>query len=145
MASLKRFLKEKGYVKIPLTLTHTGHFEVTAVINGVEGHFILDTGASNTCVDFNSISHFKLAPETTEIKASGAGAREMDTQIAKKNRLKLGKWQKKKVAIVLFNMTHINEALKDHDAVPIDGIIGADILKKGKAVIDYDKKYLYIK
>ena len=35
--------------------------------------------------------------------------------------------------------------LINHNAEPVDGIIGADILKKGKAVIDYEKKYLYLK
>lgn len=49
------------------------------------------------------------------------------------------------MGFVLFNMTHINKALTNHNAVPVDGIIGADILKKGKALIDYDKKYLYLK
>ena len=32
-----------------------------------------------------------------------------------------------------------------HNADPVDGIIGADVLKKGKAIIDYEKKYLYLK
>ena len=34
---------------------------------------------------------------------------------------------------------------KKHNATPVDGIIGADILKRAKAIIDYDKKYLYLK
>ena len=36
-------------------------------------------------------------------------------------------------------------ALINHNSKPVDGIIGADILKKVKAIIDYDKKYLYLK
>jgi len=35
--------------------------------------------------------------------------------------------------------------LVSHDSKPIDGIIGADILKKGKAIIDYEKRELYLK
>ncbi|MGB5238298.1 MAG: acid protease, partial [Flavobacteriaceae bacterium] len=30
-------------------------------------------------------------------------------------------------------------------AKPVDGIIGSDILIKAKAVIDYKKKFLYLK
>ena len=59
--------------------------------------------------------------------------------------MKIGKWKKNRVALVLFNLTHVNEGLISHNANPVDGIIGADILKKGKAIIDYDKKYLYLK
>jgi predicted aspartyl protease len=42
-------------------------------------------------------------------------------------------------------MTHVNSALLAHDAEPVDGIIGADVLKKGKAVIDYKSMCLYLK
>jgi hypothetical protein len=46
---------------------------------------------------------------------------------------------------VLFDLVHVNEALTSHKAMPVDGIIGADILKKGKAIIDYRKQGLYLK
>ena len=42
-------------------------------------------------------------------------------------------------------MTHINKALSERDIEVVDGIIGADILKKGKAIIDYEKNKLYLK
>ena len=69
----------------------------------------------------------------------------MLTQISKKNKLKIGKWKKDKIALILFNLSHVNTALLSHNSKPIDGIIGADILKKGKAIIDYDKRVLYLK
>ena len=69
----------------------------------------------------------------------------MSTQISKKNKLKIGKWRKEKVSLILFNLTHVNTALVSHDAKPVDGIIGADVLKKAKAIIDYEKKLLYLK
>lgn len=145
MITLKNLLSSQGYVSVPLTATKTYHFEVTAVVNGIEGRFIVDTGASNTCLGFDSIEHFGLKTELSEIKAAGAGAIEMDTQISKKNTLEIGKWKRKKIALVLFDLTHVNHALTLHDALPVHGIIGADILKTGKAVIDYPKKRLYLK
>ncbi len=145
MASLKKFLKKKNYVRIPLVLTETQHFEITAKINGVKGRFILDTGASNTCVSFDKIELFKLTSEESEIKAAGAGATNMETLISTKNRIKIGKWKKKKLKIVLFDLVHVNEALTAHKALPVDGIIGADVLRKAKAVIDYEKCCVYLK
>ncbi|WP_222983151.1 retropepsin-like aspartic protease [Flagellimonas meishanensis] len=145
MASLKKFLKSKKYIKIPLVLTDTDHFEIKAKINGISGRFILDTGASNTCVGMDKIDYFEMLSETSEIKAAGAGATEMETLVSSKNKIKIGDWKKKKQKIVLFDLVHVNEALKSHNALPVDGIIGADILKKGQAVIDYDKKCLYLK
>ena len=144
-ALLEDFLLEKGYIKVKLKLTKTNHFEIKATLNGVKGLFILDTGASNSCVGFEAIDTFKLKAKDSEIKAAGAGATDMLTQVSKKNKLKIGKWKKDKVPLILFNLTHVNTALLNYNSKPVDGIIGADILKKAKAIIDYDKRYVYLK
>ena len=145
METLQEFLLEKGYSKVKLKLTKTNHFEIKATINGVKGLFILDTGASSSCVGFDAVDTFNLDAEESLIKAAGAGAIDMTTQVAKKNIVKIGKWKTEKVALILFNLTHVNTALTTHNAQPVDGIIGADILKKSKAIIDYEKRYLYLK
>ncbi|MBD0778344.1 clan AA aspartic protease [Maribacter sp. ANRC-HE7] len=145
MLSLKKFLHKKNYIRIPLVYTATNHFEVVAKINGIPGRFILDTGASNTCIGFDKIEFFKLVSKESKIKAAGAGSSNMETMISTKNRIEIGKWSKKKQKIVLFDLTHVNEALTTHNALPVDGIIGADVLKRGKAVIDYNGCFLYLK
>lgn len=145
MSSLKKFLKEKGYKKIPLTYTATQHLEVKAKINKIEGNFILDTGASSTCVGLEAIAHFNLLAEDSEVKAAGAGATNMLTQIAQKNVVEIQGWKKKKVDLVLFDLKHVNDALVNHKAEKVQGIIGADILKKGKAIIDYKSMNLFLK
>ena len=145
MQSLHEFLSAKNYTRVKLHLTKTNHFEIKATINGVKGVFILDTGASNSCVDFEAIETFRLEAEDSIVKAAGAGAIDMDTKTAKKNKVKIGKWKNNKIVLVLFNLSHVNTALVNHNSKPVDGIIGADILKKAKAIIDYQKKYLYLK
>ena len=145
MGTLKKFIEKKNYIRVPLVLTATNHFELIAKVNGIKGRFILDTGASNTCIGFDKIEDFKLTSEATEIKAAGAGATNMETMIAQKNTIEIGKWKKKRLKIVLFDLTHVNEALTTHEALPVDGIIGADVLKKAKAIIDYGKSCLYLR
>lgn len=145
MKSLKKFLTKKNYNKTALVLTATNHFEIEAKINGVVGRFILDTGASNTCVGFDKIDFFKLTSKETKVKAASAGATDMETLISTKNRIKIGSCEFNKVKIVLFDLTHVNTALTNHNAQPVDGIIGADVLKKGKAIIDYHKQHIYLK
>jgi predicted aspartyl protease len=143
--SLQEFLLNNGYTKLKLHLTKTNHFEINATINGRKGLFILDTGASSSCVGFEAIETFKLNAEDSTIKAAGAGATDMETKMSKKNKVKIGKWSHNKIILVLFNLSHVNTALVNHNSKPVDGIIGADILKKGKGIIDYEKKYLYLK
>ena len=145
MTALKSFLSSKNFAGVKLRMTLTNHFEINATINGVEGRFILDTGASNTCIGMDKIDFFGLNFETSEVKAAGAGATEMETLISKNNTIQMGKWKKRRQQIVLFDLVHVNQALVTHNARPVDGIIGADLLKKGKAIIDYSKKMLYLK
>ena len=145
MASLRKLLEGKGYHRIKLKFTETNHFELVARINKIEGNFILDTGASSSCVGFDAIEHFKLLAEESEVRAAGAGATNMLTQIAQKNIIEMKGWKMKKIDLVLFDLTHVNEALVKHKAEKVHGIIGADILKKGKAIIDYKNKALYLK
>jgi hypothetical protein len=145
MASLKKILKKKKYIKINLKKMKTNHLELKASINGVKGRFILDTGASNSCVGIDLIDFFKLDAQESDTKAAGAGATDMETQQSADNLLTIGDWHTKKCHLVLFDLSHVNTALTDHKANEVHGIIGADILGKGKAVIDYNKNLLYLK
>lgn len=145
MSSIKKLLEKKGYQKIKLSLTATNHLELKARINRIEGNFILDTGASSSCVGFDAVAHFKLLAQESDVRAAGAGATNMLTQIAQENLVEIKGWKKKKIDLVLFDLTHVNDALVKHKAEKVHGIIGADILKKGKAIIDYKSKNLYLK
>ena len=139
------FLKSQGYTSINLKKTGTNHYQIKAILNDIEGLFILDTGASNTCADLTQTEKFKLISENSKIKASSATNLMQETKISKKNKLQVGKWNSKSCSVVLFDMNHINTALNERKIQKVDGIIGADTLKKGKAIIDYGKNRLYLK
>ena len=145
MSGLKKLLEKKNYIRIPLRKLVTNHLELDAAINGVQGTFILDTGASNSCVGIDMIEFFNLDAKESDTKAAGAGAIDMETQQSEHNNLKIGKWKTKNFHLVLFDLTHVNTALTQHKASEVHGIIGADILRKGKGFIDYNKNVLYLK
>ena len=145
MKRIPKILKKNKYIKIKLKRIATNHLELKAKINGVNGNFILDTGASNSCVDLGLIELFNLDAQESETKAAGAGAIDMETQQSENNLLKIADWKTKKFHLVLFDLSHVNNALEQHNAKKVQGIIGADILQKGKAFIDYNKNILYLK
>ena len=64
--------------------------------------------------------------------------------MSRKNTLEIGKFKLQRTQLILIDLQHINNALQKQNAEPVNGIIGADILIKGKAIIDYNKKYLYL-
>tara|TARA_B110000503_G_C7003542_1_gene352556 strand:- start:222 stop:680 length:459 start_codon:yes stop_codon:yes gene_type:complete len=145
MKGIRKILTKNKYIKIKLKKIATNHLELKGKINGVKGRFILDTGASNSCVGLDMISYFNLDAQESETKAAGAGATDMETQQSENNSLKIGDWKTNKCHLVLFNLSHVNTALTQHNANEVHGIIGADTLLKGKAIIDYSTNTLYLK
>lgn len=139
------FTDATQYKKVRFKLTKTNHLLIKATINGVKGNFILDTGASNSCVGFDCVIRFNLIAADSPTLAAGAGAINMITQVAHKNILKLGRWTDDDFNLVVFDLSHVNVALEQHKSSPVDGIIGADVLIKGRAIIDYENHYLYLR
>ena len=68
----------------------------------------------------------------------------MLTQTSTGNQLKLGSWTTTDFNLVIFDLSHVNEALIAYKAKPVHGIIGADVLLKGKAIVDYANYFLYL-
>ena len=130
MKRLEKILKQHKYIKIKLKKIASNHLELKAKINDVKGRFILDTGASNSCVGLDLIDYFKLSTEESESKAAGAGATDMETLLSKDNHLKIGAWKTKKGDLVLFDLSHVNNALTQHNVKEVHGIIGADVTKR---------------
>ena len=142
--TLNKFLKNKGYCSGNLFFSETKHYLIEAKVNSINGRFILDTGASNSCICTTLEDKFKVISKDSKEKASSANSKMTNTKISKNNTIQIGKWESK-LNLITFNMNHINTALSEKKINPIDGIIGADILKKSKAVLDYKTNRLYLK
>lgn len=141
---LREFLENQNFYRIPLKKLITGHYLFSGKINGISGDFILDTGASTSCVGFLDSAHFKLISEESLIKAAGAGAVNMETMLSRRNDFSINEWKIKNMDFVLFDLSHVNEALSQVKQGTVHGIIGADFLKQHRAVIDYGRNCFYI-
>ena len=142
--TLNKFLKESGYMSTNLDFLKTKHYSLEAKINGINGKFILDTGASNSCICTSLENKFKAISKESKEKASSATSQMTHTKISKSNTIQIGNW-KNTINLITFNMNHINKALSEKKVDPIDGIVGADVLKKSKAILDYKSNKLYLK
>ena len=142
--TLNKFLKSEGYSSVKLIFLVTKHYLIEAKVNGIDGRFILDTGASNSCICTSLEDKFKVISKESKEKASSANSEMTHTKISKSNIIQIGKWEDK-IKLITFDMSHINTAFSEKKVDPIDGIVGADVLKKSKAVIDYESNKLYLK
>jgi len=125
---------------INFQLTNSNHILIECEINFVSGIFIVDTGASNSCINYLSVSKFAIEFEASNEKASSATDEINEIFNSKKNKLKIGDFQKNDFDLVLFDMTFINNSLKEKGVSEVDGIIGSDILNELNACINYKKK-----
>ena len=143
-ATINKFLKNKGYCSVNLIFLKTKHYLIKAKVNGINGEFILDSGASNSCVCNTKENKFKLETKKSKISASSATSEMLNTNISKKNFVVISKWEGL-IDLVTFDMSHINNAFNKKEIQSVDGIIGADVLKKSKAILDYKSNKLYLK
>ncbi len=142
--TLNKFLKKSGYSSLKLIFLETKHYLIEAKINGVNGRFILDSGASSSCICTSLEDKFKVTSKENKEKASSATSQMKHTKISRSNAIQIGKWNSK-TSLITFDMSHINTALSEKKINPIDGIIGSDILKNSKSILDYKANKLYLK
>ena len=126
--------------KVGFLLTNSNHIIIECEINYISGIFIIDTGASNSCINFLSASKFNVEFKKSNETASSATNEINETYFSKNNKLKIGDFQKNDFDLVLFDMTFINNSLKEKGVNEVDGIIGGDILNELNVCINYKKK-----
>ena len=121
-------------------LIESNHIIIECIVNNICGKFIVDTGASNSCINYLSAPKFNVESRKSNETASSATNKIIDTYYSKDNTLKIGNFQKNDFDLVLFDMTFINNSLKEKGMPEVDGIIGGDILNQYNACIDYKKE-----
>lgn len=145
LSSLRNFLEDAEFHRVSLKRTVTLHYKVQAKINGEKCWLIVDTGASTSCINQTEAENLKMIPEGSDIKATGAGASNLLTQISENNLLQIGQWSMNRMPFIVMDLSHVNNGLAQAGEMPIIGILGADVLKKARAVIDYGRNCMYLK
>ena len=142
---LKDLLNKQQFVKVKLYKIKTQHLICFGSINNVKATFLIDTGASNSCISLENIDVYDLKTEGEKFEASGASDKKMEAILSKECKFKLGRFSMKKQKFVLLDLNHINSLLESQNVKKINGIIGAEFLKAAKAIIDYDNLNLFLK
>ncbi len=145
MASLKKELTQKGYIAHNIRIAPKSRHIVTKVtINNKVARFIIDTGASASCINEQLIDEFQLVAERMN-QEIGTASGSLIPQVAHNNKLELGEWCFHKASILTMDMTFINNALKSEGMKSVHGLLGADYLIAANAIIDYGKEQIYLK
>ena len=132
-------------IKISFLITNSNHIVIKCKVNSIDCRLLVDTGASNSCINYLSANKFKMNFKISNENASSATNKIKETFYSNNNILEIEDLKKNNFEVILFDMTHINNSLTEKGILNVDGIIGNDILKEFKAVINYDKKNIRLK
>ncbi|TND03492.1 MAG: putative aspartyl protease [Bacteroidetes bacterium] len=131
-----------------LKIEHDGfHLLIKTQINGKSASILIDTGASKTVFDKERLAKLiktELIREHDRL-STGLGTTNMQSHQAVIKKFKLGDLVVENYMSVALDLSHVNETYARLGYKPIDGVLGSDILKEYKAVIDYEKKILKLK
>ena len=117
---------------------------VKGLIHGKEANFLLDTGASRSVFDPKTISSFieNLTFEKKEGMTAGVGSSDLESATFRIDVFSLGDMEILDYEAVALDLENIHEMYGKLGLPHIDGIIGGDLLRHHKAVINYRNKKL---
>jgi hypothetical protein len=142
----KKKKEDRKGVKFVITELMGGGFHpfLNVTVDGRKCRFLIDTGASKSVID----KHFyesKLNKKMKVIKQETTGLHStvMESYVGKLKKLGIGKIDISNYPIAGVDLTHVNGTYQKMKIKKIHGIIGSDLLRKYKAVIDYGESRLY--
>ena len=77
--------KKNNYQSKKFKILKSGHLFTDSFVNGVSAKLIIDTGASNSCIDSNSVEKFKIKIENYDEEASSATEKIKNMQTSTNN------------------------------------------------------------
>lgn len=143
---LADFLAGKGFKQIRYTKLPSQHAVLKVIINGVEGHFVLDSGAGATVMHEASVKKFNLSDLATQNGdvATGVGGDVALTTYAL-NSLSIEGIAISVQELVSTDLSYVVDALNPLSDNEIDGVIGQDILGLHHAIIDIAEDVVYLR
>jgi clan AA aspartic protease (TIGR02281 family) len=132
-----------GFAPVPLRELGTGHHLVDVRMNGKAATFILDTGANASVVHAASAERLGLPGKGIPAGAFGLGGG-MKAQQVKLDRLEIGGVAIRGTRIMTADLSQLVQVLGTVSRAEIAGIIGQDVMKEHRAVIDVARPILYL-
>ena len=124
---------------VPFKREKTGHITVIARLSGKPVRFIVDTGAGGTCIHSGLIEKYKLNLTAKAKNGSGVGASTMKMTTVASHTLALEGVDLSSFKLLALDLTHVVAGLAKEKVEAIVGVLGADILHRKSAVIDYSR------
>ena len=136
----------RRYIETPIQLLDIEgegfHIMVKGMIHGKEANFLIDTGASRSVFDPKTISSFidDLTFEKKEGITAGVGGSDLESSTFRIDVFSIGDMEIRDYEGVALDLDNVHELYGKLGLPHIDGILGGDLLKRYKAIINYKSK-----
>ena len=138
-------LREHGYVGIPTRRLRSGHYQAAIDADGQRLLLIVDSGASTSVLDNGSAVRLGLSLRRSRARVSGLGAPAQRALSATLADVRIGGLRLDSLPVVVLDLSHVNQSLRDEGIELADGVIGADLLAQRGAVFDFTSGVLYLR
>ncbi len=109
--TLVEFLKQNGYVRIPLIKSGVGHFHTDGFLNDHSISVLVDTGAASTIFSLALARELNLQMTKLAISGGGAGAAKLDVFQIHEARFVIGNISPTVHGLLAMDLTHVNQRL----------------------------------
>ncbi|MEN7546962.1 retropepsin-like aspartic protease [Rapidithrix thailandica] len=121
---------------------------VIGKLNGKKAYFLIDTGSDVTLLNLKDANKFRFKFRKIDLqgyKLSALGSEhQQEIWMAYNVAIHLGN-KKMKGYFKVFDLSRIASSIRRDSGIKINGIIGSDVMKKHKFLIDYEAKEISIK
>jgi len=130
---------DRRYALIPIIRERSHHITVVARLAGRPARLIVDTGAGGTILDSEAVSKYKLKLSSASRKVGGLGSAAIRMSYVARHDLGLCGLDLSDTKVIALDLSHVNAGLTKAKVERVVGVLGADVLWRRHAIIDYDR------
>lgn len=145
-----RIRRPRNAVAIPLDFLELDegsvHVVVMGSVNGYPCRMILDTGASRTVADLAFVNEVfpEMEMEVNEQPSAGLGTNTMESHFFMAEEIVVGDKVLDGQLLAALDLSHVNETYEMLGLPRIHLVLGSDILRAHRAIIDYGSMQLIL-
>ncbi|MDR2283008.1 MAG: aspartyl protease family protein [Sphingobacterium sp.] len=121
------------------------HIIVDVTVFGTAHKMVVDTGASKTVFDKNTLIQAGITETafiTSELLSTGLGTNEMKSATMQLSDFQIRDWVCRSIEVAVLDLSTINYAYTQMNLPSIIGVLGGDILVNYGGIINYKKRTL---
>lgn len=134
-----------GFSATPLQRLVTGHQLVEGQVNGKRATFLLDTGANATVVHRGHAETFGLVPQRGVFGTAAGLGGTLQASRASVESLRVEDQEIRQSHVMIADLSQVENVLGRLSRQPIHGILGQDVMREHRAVIDVARPMLYLR